>query len=183
MNWINNVTEGVNALGEHMMHFDERLKAVEQWIVTHIDGRLKAVEQWRDETKAAEAGDDAEPEAPTVHQSRCAQEHSIADLEAARVAAQSAAGDAVLAVVQEMGPKHGSLEAAKAAARAAVAEPEAPPEAGQLPNGIRSPLDMIQAILSNLSLVIDSENHKEAVRHAQQAQRWALILKKELAKK
>ena len=71
------------------------------------------------------------------------------------------------------------LEAAKAAARQAVEEPEpAPlPEAGDRP---RSPAEMVGAVLSNLTLCIEADTLDEAVQYAKQAQRWALILKREV---
>jgi len=40
---------------------------------------------------------------------------------------------------------------------------------------------MIEAILSNLTLCIEGETVDEIVRYAKQAQRWALILKREIA--
>ena len=74
---------------------------------------------------------------------------------------------------------NGDLEAAKAAARQAVEEPEpAPlPEAGDRP---RSPAEMVGAVLSNLTLCIEADTLDEAVQYAKQAQRWALILKREV---
>lgn len=69
------------------------------------------------------------------------------------------------------------LEAAKQAARQAVAEPEPTPQPGD-ERQARTAVEMVEAILSNLTLTIEADGLAEAVRYAKQAQRWALILRK-----
>ena len=130
MDWIENVTGGINTLGQEIESINDRLARVEQSVA-----KLET-----------ERTDDPPDEQPAV---------------------------------AEKSQQPSTLEAVKAAARQAVDEPEpAPPANGDRP---RSPLEMIEAILSNLTLCIEGETVDEIVRYAKQAQRWALILKREIA--
>jgi len=61
--------------------------------------------------------------------------------------------------------------------------PEPPPlsEAGAGADRRRSPVEMVEAILSNLVLCIDADDvPKPVIKRLLEAQRWALILKKQI---
>lgn len=144
MNWIENVTGGINSLGEDIADMKQRLDGVEKWITQHGEAHI---EQWPDKPPSVSVGDGP-----------CSQEETESEAE------------------PDPQPQPSSLEAAKEAARRAVAEPEAVPQPDE--RQARTPLEMVEAILSNLTLCIEGEDLAEIVRHAKQAQRWALILKK-----
>ena len=141
MNWIENVTGGINTLGQDIESIKTRLDHVEESIA-QLEGERPA-DSPRDE-QPADAPQDEQP-----------------------------------SPVEEEPDRPASLQETKEAARRAVSEPDPAPAPDE--SQARTPVEMVEAVLSNLTLCIEGENIPEIVRHAKQAQRWALILKREIA--
>lgn len=156
MNWIDTIAGGLGALGDDVEDVKTRLDRVETWITQHGETHI---EKWPDEPPSAPAAPGPCPSVP-VGDGPCSQEETEPEPE------------------PEPKPQPASLEAAKEAARRAVAEPEPVPQPDE--RQARTPVEMVEAILSNLTLCIEGDDLKEIIRYAKQAQRWALILKKEI---
>jgi hypothetical protein len=175
MSWTERILEGVQDLGTDIGGLEERIIALERWR-GEVAQEYAQYAQHEDSDSPA-LDDDGGPgmvlpidTTPAVRDQRTAPSHNATPKE--REGAPAATDNPQLSTVNCEGTDLSQLDA-----------PEPPPltDTGVGSDHRRSPAEMVEAILSNLTLCIDADGvPKAVVKRLLEAQRWALILKKTL---